>query len=57
MFQNTDQFNQVLTSYAQGAYANPGEDLDISRLVFPEVAVDEATATGSSAAWQHRVTR
>ena len=45
MFQNTDQFNQVLTNYAQGAYANPGEDLDISRLVFPEVAVDEATGT------------
>lgn len=42
MLQGTDNYNQILTVYAQGSYVNPGETVDLSRLLFPEVAVDEA---------------
>lgn len=45
MFQGTDNFNQILTTYAQGAYANPDGAVDLSRLIFPEVAVEEALGT------------
>ncbi len=42
MFQGTDQFNEILTKYAQGAYQNPGETVDLSKLLFPAVGVEEA---------------
>ena len=42
MFQGTDQFNEILTQYAQGAYQNPGETVDLNKLLFPAVGVDEA---------------
>ena len=42
MFQGTDQFNETLTQFAQGAYQNPGETVDLSKLLFPAVGVDEA---------------
>lgn len=45
MFQGTDNFNQILTTYAQGAYANPDGQVDVSRLIFPTVAVEEALGT------------
>lgn len=43
MFQNSDTYNQVLTTYAQGAFQNPGEVLDVAELLFPTVAVEEAS--------------
>lgn len=42
MFQNSDTFNEVLTGYAQGAFQNPGDVLDVAELLFPTVAVKEA---------------
>lgn len=45
MFQGTDNYNEILTTYAQGAHANPDGAVDVCRLIFPAVAVDEAVGT------------
>lgn len=42
MFENSDKFNSILTQYAKGAYLNPGDDTDLTRLFFPTLGVDEA---------------
>lgn len=41
MFQDSDNYNQVLTTYAQGAFQNPGAVLDVAALLFPTVVVEE----------------
>lgn len=39
MFEKSQGFHEYLTAYAQGIYANPDEELDIHRLLFPTVKV------------------
>lgn len=41
MIVTTDTFNEILTNFAQGAYRNPGTELDLNKLLFPAVQVDE----------------
>lgn len=41
MLEKSATFNQILTNYAQGAHQNP-DALDLSRLLFPAVQVEEA---------------
>ncbi len=39
MYEKSDSFNELLTQYAQGAYQNPSEDLDLTRVFFPALKV------------------
>lgn len=43
MFEQSTGFHQYLTNYAQSIYANPDEDLDLHRLLFPAVKVGANT--------------
>lgn len=42
MYEKSDNFNSILTKYAQGAYLNPGDEIDLTRLFFPTLEVDDA---------------
>lgn len=42
MYESSDKFNAILTEYAQGAYLNPGDEIDLTRIFFPTLGVDEA---------------
>lgn len=39
MFEQSAGYHQYLTEYAQGIYANPTEDLDLHKLLFPAIQV------------------
>ena len=43
MFEQSTGFHRYLTDYAQSLYANPEEDLDLHRLLFPAVKVGSNT--------------
>lgn len=42
MYETSDKFNSILTKYAQGAYLNPGDEIDLTRIFFPTLGVEEA---------------
>lgn len=39
MYEKSDKFNSILTAYAQGAYQNPDEDVDLMATFFPAIQV------------------
>ncbi len=45
MFENSEAYNSILTSYARGLYLYPDNTLDLSKVFFPVVPVDTLVGT------------
>lgn len=56
MYEKSDSFNQLLTTYAQGAYQNPAEELDLTALFFPALKVGADTGRYDKYAWDPALT-
>lgn len=56
MYEKSDSFNQVLTAYAQGAYQNPSEELDLTALFFPALKVGSNVGEFDKYAWSPALT-
>lgn len=56
MFEKSDGFNQILTEYAQNAYLNPEEEVDLSRLFFPSLKVGAVTGRFDKYAFEAALT-
>jgi len=56
MYEKSDSFDELLTAYAQGAYQNPSEELDLTGLFFPAIKVGANIGEYDKYAWDPALT-